>query len=80
MQEEFYREYKKDKIQKLLMFTEMISFHALILLMNSDFDIKDIKVYDKEFERLLKNDFVNEKLYLEKKQTEEAQAAHEAKE
>lgn len=80
MQEEFYREYQKDKIQKLLMFTEMISFHALILLMNSDFDIKDIKVYDKEFERLLKNDFVNEKLYLEKKQTEEAQAAHEAKE
>lgn len=57
MQEEFYRHESKDRIQKLLMFSEMIVFHALLLLMNSDFDLQDLKTYKREFQAVLTRDF-----------------------
>jgi hypothetical protein len=78
MQEEFYKIETKERIQKLLMFSEIIAFHALLLLMNSDHDINDFKIYEKEFERLIKRDFTNERTAIEKKLVEEAEAAIEA--
>jgi hypothetical protein len=57
--EEYYAKFSKEEIQKLLMFTEMVVFHSLILLMNQNTDKKDLSVYEKHFHKMLKLDFIN---------------------
>jgi hypothetical protein len=62
IQTQYYSSYPVEQILKLLQFTEMIIFHMLILLMSSQepIDVHDFKLYENEFYRLIKQDFVDE--------------------
>lgn len=80
IQEEFYRSESKERIRKLLMFSEMIVFHALLLLMHSDYDLRDLKTYKREFEAMIARDFYGETTEVEKRQSEEVQEVEEIKE
>ena len=68
------------------MFSEIVVFHALILLMNSDYDSSSYRIYEKEFMNLIKRDFnleehvINQKLIEDAEQTSKSQTQEETKE
>ena len=58
--EKYFRDYKNvDQRKMMLQYCEMITFHMLVLLLNSKqpIDLKDRQMYYDEFRKLIESDF-----------------------